>query len=395
MAASGQVVEIGTNYILPVVQNLEKAGQPGAPILEIACGICLWRTLDISTKVGGLIEAECRLPPEEAAQSKDDFYEKHQLEYTIFLKCGHLVGATCWEAQMERPDFSAQQCNFCKASLLCDGCPSRILMDDRPGVGLTAVEIDPDALRFCGPCARYQVRRKFADMLLTFPRCHADECFPPGPDGGQQQLPPPPPPGMPHEQWRQANVAQWVRQKVGEISYLVVPRTNDVRDPQRRAEIEAEFDATRRTVQQSLSTFAPRVQAARQLAFRPCRDPGNGRNGAGTRVVTAQQVSENLALAEAHLSQFYDRAIDRLPAVWYRGGGVPLQRHPPEYQVEAPPGLSEAKRRAVRYLLMTVGADSVDEAEALIHPSVIAGSSMNEIIGRAQTIVVLRPDEFE
>ncbi|KAK8062242.1 hypothetical protein PG997_014339 [Apiospora hydei] len=394
MAASGQVEEIGTNFILPVVEHLEKAGQPGAPILEIACGICLWRTLDISTKVGGLIEAECRLRPEDAAQSKDDFYEKHQLEYTIFLKCGHLVGATCWEAQMERPDFSTQQCNFCKTSLLCDGCPSRILMDDRfdpvqwpldpasyrpyeefqTRVGLTVVEVDPDALRFCGPCARYQVRRKFAELLLTFPRCHADECFP-------------------RPRTAASSSCRRCRRRACPTSSGA--RRTDVRDPQIRAELEAEFGATRRTVQQSLSMFAPRVRAAGQLAFRPCRDPGNGSNGgAGTRLVTAQQVSEALAMAEAHLRQFYDNVIDRLPAVWYRGGGVPFQRHPPEYQVEVP-DVSESTRRAVRYLLMTVGADSVEEAQALIHPSVIAGSSMNEIIGRAQTIVVIRPDEFQ
>ncbi|KAK8030096.1 hypothetical protein PG993_011387 [Apiospora rasikravindrae] len=410
MATSGQVEEIGTNFILPVAANLEKAGQPGAPILEIACGICLWRTLDISTKVRGLIEAECRLRPEEAAQSKDAFYEKHQLEYTIFLKCGHLVGATCWEAQMARPDMSARQCNFCKANLLCDGCPNRVLMDDtfdpvqwpldpaqyqpyqefQAKVALTAAEVDPEAPRFCSDCAKWQVRRKFADILLTFPRCHGDGCFPPAP--GSQALPPPPAPGTSHALWRQENVAKWVRQKVVELSHLIHPRTNDVRDPQVRAQVEAEFATMRRSVQDYLLANQ-RVAAAGQLAFRPCQSPESGSNGAQAQV-TAQQVSEGLALVEMHLRVFYADSTARVPGAWYRGGEVPFVLHPPEVQVEMP-DLDGDACKAVQYLLMTVGADSVEEARGLIHPAVTAGSSINEIIGRFQAIVALLQDEIQ
>ncbi|KAK8062255.1 hypothetical protein PG997_014352 [Apiospora hydei] len=48
-------------------------------------------------------------------------------------------------------------------------------------VGLTGVERDPDVKRFYAKCAMWQIRRKFAQMCLMFPRCPG--CFLPAPPG--------------------------------------------------------------------------------------------------------------------------------------------------------------------------------------------------------------------
>lgn len=393
MAAPGPEERIEGIYIIPVVEHLERAGQPGFPIIEAQCGVCLVNDLDISTKVGDLIRAECSLPPEQQAKSKEEFYKKHSLERTVILPCGHLAGMECRRDQADHPDMSARYCNYCKADTKCAGC-IRILGDGgfdpvpwpldpakyqpyrefQSQVGLTPREKDPDHPRFCHRCAEWQIRCKMAEIFLTFPSCHARNCYPQAPGG--PTLPEPPLESADHELWRQRNVEPWLHRKMAELAMLVYPVTKDVRDPQLRAQLEAEFDEQR----VRLGAYVldqDFVQAAAQAAFRPCRQLGAADPRPADLALAAVNMRQGFTMAELYAEAFGKGTCLRLPVVWYRGLGAPFERHLPDYQVE-PPGLDDLARRAVQLFLMTVGEDSVEAARERINIQVEPG--VDEII---------------
>ncbi|KAK7999100.1 hypothetical protein PG991_014775 [Apiospora marii] len=384
MAGPGQAEVVEGLYIPSFIQHLERAGQPGYPIIEARCGVCLFNDLDISTKVGDLIRAECSLPSDQQAKTKAEFYEKHSLERTVVLPCGHLTGRDCREAQAEHPDMSARMCNYCKTDTKCAGCP-RILAEGtfdpvpwpldpakfqpyrefQAKVGLTPKENDPDVPRFCHRCAEWQVRRKFAEIYLTFPSCHAGNCYPPAPGG--QILPVPPMENANHEMWRQRNVDPWLRRKVAEVALLVYPLAKGVREPALRAALEAEFLEER----QKLAAYVLEqefVRDAAQGAFRPCRqlDAAN-LPGRADLVLRAENMQRGFVMAELYAEEFGKRIQMRMPVAWYRGLEVPFERHLPEYQLEQGPNLDGATRRAVQLFLMTVGEDSVEAASERIN----------------------------
>ncbi|KAK7964330.1 hypothetical protein PG996_007981 [Apiospora saccharicola] len=387
MADPDQAEVIEGNYIGPIIRNLERASQQGQLYrIDVQCGVCL-RDLDMSTKVGGLIQAECLLPPGQAAETKEKFYEKHNLERTVILPCGHMTGVECRIEQAAHPDMSARMCNYCKKDTKCAGCPMLIAdgafdpvqwpldpakyqpyQQFMAKVGLTPNEKDSLIPRFCQRCAEWQLRRKVAEIFLTFPRCTAGNCFPPAPGG--QDPPPVPMQTANHEMWRERNVQRWLGQKVAEIAQLVYPHTGDIRDPQLRAQLEAEFSRERHNLVAYILD-QEHVQAAARAAFRPCRQAGVP-DPQGF-VLTAGTIKLGFAMSETCAETFGKGASLRMPVAWFRGLEVPYQRHLPKYQVQNV-NLDDPTQRAVQLFLMMVGEDSVDAANRRINNTMVKAS---------------------
>ncbi|KAK6836807.1 hypothetical protein PG987_007302 [Apiospora arundinis] len=388
MATSGTTEVITSNFITPVAQNIEKAGQPNEPIIKIPCPICWYRDLDVSTRTLSAIRAEYEIAqttPDAAASSKEKFYDKYDLERTVILNCGHLVGRECYEIALDQPDFQSRYCSSCRQDNLCTGCPDYVLYDHAfdpvtwpldpasynphrnfmSEVGLTAPERGDDEVRFCHNCAAWHIRRKFAEMFLTLPRCYLDGCWPPAPDD-QSLLPPPPEPTAPHlhQAWRQQWVDEWLRRKMEEISNCVLPLSSDIRDPQIAAAYDAQATMQRTAVRGSLLS-EPTFAAVRRLAFRPCRG-----DGAQAPVpLSARETAVAFALAEQYVQAFYKTGHAKRPVLWFRGDSN-FELHPPRYQAVVP-GQAEDVNKAIQKLLMYVGVDTLAE---------VTDGRMNELV---------------
>ncbi|KAK7993379.1 biotin lipoate a b protein ligase protein [Apiospora arundinis] len=349
MATSGTTEVITSNFITPVAQNIEKAGQPNEPIIKIPCPICWYRDLDVSTRTLSAIRAEYEIAqttPDAAATSKEKFYDKYDLERTVILNCGHLVGRECYEIALDQPDFQSRYCSSCRQDNLCTGCPDYVLYDH--AFDPVAWPLDP---------ASYNPHRKFmSEVGLTAPERGDDESL----------LPPPPEPAAPHlhQAWRQLWVDEWLRRKMEEISNCVLPPSSDIRDPQIAAAYDAQANMQRMAVRGSLLS-EPTLAAVRRLAFRPCRG-----DGAQAPVpLSAQETVAAFMLAEQYVQAFYKTGHAKRPVLWFRGDSN-FELHPPSYQAVVP-GQAEDVNKAIQNLLMYVGVDTLAE---------VTDGRMNELV---------------
>ncbi|KAK8024534.1 hypothetical protein PG993_012600 [Apiospora rasikravindrae] len=320
---------INSHFILDFAQHLEKAGLEGNPTLHSDCIVCR-RTLDISSCVGDLVKAECDLAGEPtAAKTKKQFYDKHGLERTIVLRCGHLIGEECLRDALEfyqsgdpgamRPNV----CFHCRAKATCDGCDDMLLADDQfhpfvantawplgasdarmhqPWMGfqrvaLTAAEKDPEAKRYCRRCTYYQILRKFSDCALTFPACQtfasAEDC------------------------------RQWLRQRVHEASRLVCPVT-DVRNRRLAAQKERFLARGRDYIVETCLGGRGRSAKLHGTVFCPCMadiealSPKRLRGFKSKQKRRLRDTNVAFEMADGLTGKFMAIA-DTLPLTWYRG----------------------------------------------------------------------------
>ncbi|KAK6836806.1 hypothetical protein PG987_007301 [Apiospora arundinis] len=280
---------IETNWILDVVRHLEKAGQPGQPMLECECVLCKFAILDISTKVWDFIRQE--LASDDRVDTKEEFYTKYDLEHTVFLRCGHVMGKACYDGYRNYMQGREGEslCPICRIDNSCDGChmnheviqfeedvplvewPLNLARHDpwstfRSRVLLTTAEITPGTRRYCYVCIKIQLWSLWGELAFCFPTCPACEGdAAPGTDGY---------PAV-HSAWRNAtaaNVDYWIRRQLARLADLVFPDTADIRfgasatlgrDPNlaiRRAEWVNQIMSERRF-----------VDPMRRLVYRPCQ----------------------------------------------------------------------------------------------------------------------------
>ncbi|KAK8079214.1 hypothetical protein PG994_003021 [Apiospora phragmitis] len=192
--------------------------------------------------------------------TKEKFYKKFNLERSVFLRCGHIMGKSCYEQIQVQPS----PCPVCRADNTCDGChvdqvafatwtfvpwplsianfqPCRRFMSAVP---LTAAEIAPGTKRFCGDCIKVQVIRQWARLALMCPTCPACDAAHEDREGATAaaatQYP------EDHRVWRDANVVPWIRRQVGILAELVYPSRADLRDRELVTRVDEPALATRR-----------------------------------------------------------------------------------------------------------------------------------------------------
>ncbi|KAK8030081.1 hypothetical protein PG993_011372 [Apiospora rasikravindrae] len=378
---------IQADYMRTILDHIETAGLPGQPTLESKCPLC-WKALDISTNVGDLIREECSLPPDQIAKSKEEFYSKHFLERTVFLHCGHLFGRDCYEELLAENDPNAERCVLCFKDNKCGGCTNRLYdasfdpvawpldpaqfnpyQEFYSKVTLTGIERDPDVKRFCERCALWQIRRKFAQMFLMFPRCPG--CFLPAPPG----IPLPSASPGTHDPWRQANVDNcWMHPKIRDISRLIWPSAADIRDPQRATLFEADMVNRRNAVVTTLLAD-PNIAKLRGAIFKPCTQDSAplAPDSRGVRLEPAD-TSALINLAWQHSQAFWDMVRTNLPVAWYRGDEA-FRLCEPAFELnpygQRPVGQNitgwvvndnDRQRVAYRNLMMLIGKNNTLEA---------------------------------
>ncbi|KAL7626493.1 hypothetical protein AAE478_003265 [Parahypoxylon ruwenzoriense] len=108
-----------TNY-LPYIQqyidtqnDLDTEDEDGVA-LEVVCGICLERKLDISKSARELISSTGELLTEHLETHRHlPTYIKHGLERTVALPCGHVFGDRCMTSLLaEGVDLNCPSCGF-------------------------------------------------------------------------------------------------------------------------------------------------------------------------------------------------------------------------------------------------------------------------------------------
>ncbi|KAK7912133.1 hypothetical protein PG985_014614 [Apiospora marii] len=392
---------IHSRCILDFAQYLEMAGQEGAPTLHADCVVCR-RTLDISSCVGEMVETECALAGnEKAAKTEQEFYEKHGLEGTVVMRCGHLIGRDClqkaWEAYLAADDDDSDavrpdRCFQCQAKATCDGCDDVLLADTkfRPfaestawplddgewgaaqvyqprqalqRVTLTAAEKDPGARRYCQRCTYYQILRKFSECALTFPPC--DKRDP------------------------SRHCQQWLRRRVREVTQLICPVTADVRSPDAAAWYDKFLARGRERVAADClgagamadclgpEPFRARLHGA---VFCPCManaEKLSSSRARGFRHKQKRRLRDTRAafdMARLFAEMFLQIGKD-MPLAWYRGGeeisggGDGFRLLPPS-SAEDPEQPEQLRHQK---FLKIVGGDSLAGALARINPSVVQG----------------------
>ncbi|KAK7959423.1 uncharacterized protein PG986_004277 [Apiospora aurea] len=223
-----------------------------------------------------------------------------------------MFGRDCYEQLLKEGDPTVERCVLCFKDNSCGGCTNRLYdasfdpvawpldpaqfnpsQEFQTKVGLTGVERDPDVKRFCAKCALWQIRRKFAQMCLMFPRCPG--CFLPAPPG----IPLPP--------------------TIRDIARLIWPSGADVRDPQLAAQFEAQMAQSRALVETSLLAD-PNIAKVRGAVFKPCtQDPEPpAPHYLGVRL-DPDDTNALMALAWQYSQTFLDLVRPNLPVAWYRG----------------------------------------------------------------------------
>ncbi|KAK8062241.1 hypothetical protein PG997_014338 [Apiospora hydei] len=194
------------------------------------------------------------------AKTWNEFYVKHELERTMVLACGHLIGGDCYQmieqdyADKTKPNaLDPRSCFHCRADLRCAGCPLAALYDESfnpfipgpkwPGndpatsrwhptysfqeLTLTTAETDRGARRYCSTCTIMRIVRKLVEFTLACPQCPTCasspcSCTPEEQKKQQQQLP--------HLD-REALAEEWLRRKIDQLGRLVYPSIADIRNP--------------------------------------------------------------------------------------------------------------------------------------------------------------------
>ncbi|KAK8030097.1 hypothetical protein PG993_011388 [Apiospora rasikravindrae] len=296
--AESTVIE--SQYILDFARHIGKAGQPGEPTLHSECVVCR-QTLDISTCVSDMIKEEHALAGTQlGAKTWREFYEKHELERTVVLKCGHLIGRDCFKAiQVDYDDpkkpnaINPGICFHCRADIGCDGCgyplfdatfspfiPGSQSPGNDPATSrwcpdysfqnltLTAAEKDRHVKRYCDTCTRFQIMRKFLECTLACPQCPTCASSPCscGPEQKKKETKEKKQQHSPHLD-REALAEEWLRRKVTQLSRLVYPSVADTRSPHLAAQRGRQiFDKRAHFVKAMLAH--PKLCELKQVVFR-------------------------------------------------------------------------------------------------------------------------------
>ncbi|KAK8079233.1 hypothetical protein PG994_003040 [Apiospora phragmitis] len=407
--AEATVVE--SHYILDFARLMEKAGQPGQPTLHSDCIICR-QTLDISTCVGDMLKEEQADGRRTAAKTWKEFYEKHDLEPTVVLKCGHLIGRECLKTVLQ--DWNSGKvvalkpfdCFHCRANNTCDGCGLHGLLDASfnpflPGtkwpcsnpataryqpywsfqrLTLTAAETDRGAKRYCKLCARMQIIRKLAACFLTAPQCPACSSSSPCSCSLEKQQQ-----SEPFD--RDALVEEWLRRRVTEVSHLLYPSVADIRAPNVAAMREKENGA-RRANFVAMQLEGVRFDELKKVIFRP-QEEGVSAKPTTFRMFCCsktqrlqrqqqqQQVERGLEMTRsafqmaARCVQGFRKRSQHLPLAWYRGlegedGGDGFRLFG-DY-------LGLPLCHPTTLFIMAMGGKSPAEGMARVNPQVFAGT---------------------
>ncbi|KAK8062254.1 hypothetical protein PG997_014351 [Apiospora hydei] len=331
--AGTEVIE--TCWIQDVAAYMGKAGQSGEPVLSCTCVICQDSILDISTCVGDMIKEE--LAAARPVDSKEAFYKKYNLEHSVFLRCGHILGHSCFEQYAEAAPIL---CPICRENNYCDGCglvqialtsnfivpwplsidghdPYQYFMSHVPR---TKAEIAPGTKLFCEDCLKKQVIRGWAKLALLCPTCPACDAARVG-EGAAEKYP------EDHRLWRRGKIDRWIRQQLCALSELVLPSRADLRERDHEAQLFMEQQLARRRDNwvDNYMYNEDLVGPLRRILFWPCEQDRER----GDEEAEDEEEDETGPLSQA---DFYalDRAMrqilaDRLqgsyePALmWFRG----------------------------------------------------------------------------
>ncbi|KAK7999099.1 hypothetical protein PG991_014774 [Apiospora marii] len=384
---------IHSRCIIDFAQHLEKAGQDGAPTLHADCVICR-RTLDISSCVGEMVETECALAGnEKSAKTEQEFYEKHGLEGTVVMRCGHLIGRDClqkaWEAYLadDGPDAARpDRCFQCQAKVTCDGCddvyqPRQALQR----VTLTAAEKDPGARRYCQRCTYYQILRKFSECALTFPPC--DKRDP------------------------SKHCQQWLRRRVREVTQLICPVTADVRSPEAAAWYDKFLARGRERVAADClgagamtDCLGPEPLRVRLhgAVFCPCMANAEKLSSSRARGFRHKQkrrlrdTKGAFDMARLFAEMFLHIGKD-MPLAWYRGGEGEEEEISGDggFRLLPPLSAEDPEQPEHQKFLKIVGGDSLAGALARINPSVVQGPKFIALVESYDNWEFLRKEKEE
>ncbi|KAI1781344.1 hypothetical protein F4818DRAFT_398757 [Hypoxylon cercidicola] len=170
---------IQTSNYLPYIQHhLDTQGDADSVLLDIECGICRERKLDISGSAREFTSSSIPLTKHLEAHQHLPTYVKHDLERTAVLACGHVFGDRCLrdlQSQQQRTgDLICPSCRFRVAYPSCGHAirPALIPVDGyepvRDGFPLTISE-------GCEPKNCLECRWKLARSVLRY--ALADECI--------------------------------------------------------------------------------------------------------------------------------------------------------------------------------------------------------------------------
>lgn len=330
--------DVNTSWIHDVVAHLKNAGQPSGPLLNCTCVVCLESTLDISACVGDMIKDE--LAAAEPVDSIEKFYEKYKLEPTAFLRCGHIVGASCL-AKFEIGQMGV--CPVCRDQS-CDGCDWQfhpILVKDmvpwplstadyRPvqkflsSVTLTTAEIAAGTKRFCTNCMVGQYLREWFRLTKLFPGCPACDAARRGGAGADYPAD--------HGAWRRANVDRWIRQQLGRVAEVVYPSAADLRDPAARGAEEAAVATRRRAFVARFLFNQDLVDPLRRVLYLPCEQVGE-EEAAPLSHAEMQRIARSCRRAgQDRRAQYFDSGV-----AWFRGVDDGFRHGPADADAERDP----------------------------------------------------------
>ncbi|KAI1384792.1 uncharacterized protein F4822DRAFT_373475 [Hypoxylon trugodes] len=102
-----------SNYLPYIQQHLDRQGEPDGVCLEIACGICQERKLDISQSARGYTSLDSPMTQQFGPYQHLHNYIKHGIERTVALPCGHVFGDRCIrDLQTRDIDLSCPSCGY-------------------------------------------------------------------------------------------------------------------------------------------------------------------------------------------------------------------------------------------------------------------------------------------